>query len=99
MFRSIRFRLALWYTAVIALTFLLFSIIVYEYLDKTLSDELDQSVTSESRWMVARLEKRMLRQEPHEIVRDDIIEHLAYYPDRKSTRLNSSHGYISYAVF
>src|SRR2546429_1822335 len=24
---------------------------------------------------------------------------LAYQPDRKSTRLNSSHGYISYAVF
>src|SRR2546422_7067948 len=23
----------------------------------------------------------------------------AFYPDRKSTRLNSSHGYISYAVF
>src|SRR2546422_6816882 len=23
----------------------------------------------------------------------------AYYQDRKSTRLNSSHGYISYAVF
>src|SRR5687768_18222857 len=22
-----------------------------------------------------------------------------YFPDRKSTRLNSSHGYISYAVF
>src|SRR2546422_2040363 len=26
-------------------------------------------------------------------------EHQALKPDRKSTRLNSSHGYISYAVF
>src|SRR2546429_1363533 len=26
-------------------------------------------------------------------------EHLALREDRKSTRLNSSHGYISYAVF
>src|SRR2546422_1387318 len=25
--------------------------------------------------------------------------HAAHVPDRKSTRLNSSHGYISYAVF
>src|SRR2546422_9453812 len=25
--------------------------------------------------------------------------HAVNYPDRKSTRLNSSHGYISYAVF
>src|SRR3989449_1684393 len=24
---------------------------------------------------------------------------VTFYPDRKSTRLNSSHGYISYAVF
>src|ERR1041385_8060354 len=96
MFRSIRFRLALWYTAVIALTFLLFSIIVYEYLDKTLSDELDQSVTSESRWMVARLEKRMLRQEPHEIVRDDIIEHLAYYPRKEYVEIWDSTGSIFY---
>src|SRR2546429_960079 len=24
---------------------------------------------------------------------------LVHFPDRKSTRLNSSHGYISYAVF
>src|SRR2546429_5631663 len=27
------------------------------------------------------------------------IVYLEYHPDRKSTRLNSSHGYISYAVF
>src|SRR2546429_3630806 len=27
------------------------------------------------------------------------IEHLSMIRDRKSTRLNSSHGYISYAVF
>src|SRR2546429_6912424 len=28
-----------------------------------------------------------------------VREHFAEHPDRKSTRLNSSHGYISYAVF
>src|SRR5712675_3270180 len=28
-----------------------------------------------------------------------VIEFLETDPDRKSTRLNSSHGYISYAVF
>src|SRR2546422_7756129 len=27
------------------------------------------------------------------------VDHLLRDPDRKSTRLNSSHGYISYAVF
>src|SRR2546422_8423397 len=30
---------------------------------------------------------------------DEILLHRAYGSDRKSTRLNSSHGYISYAVF
>src|SRR2546429_5400092 len=29
----------------------------------------------------------------------DISSALGHHPDRKSTRLNSSHGYISYAVF
>src|SRR2546422_8252889 len=31
--------------------------------------------------------------------REDIALHQQYMADRKSTRLNSSHGYISYAVF
>src|SRR2546429_4647581 len=30
---------------------------------------------------------------------DDMALDLTKQPDRKSTRLNSSHGYISYAVF
>src|SRR2546422_2254038 len=34
-----------------------------------------------------------------EISERDAAALLDYYRDRKSTRLNSSHGYISYAVF
>src|SRR2546422_2224418 len=30
---------------------------------------------------------------------DDVVVRAAFQSDRKSTRLNSSHGYISYAVF
>src|SRR2546422_5744398 len=44
-----------------------------------------------------------LRAEGHPIVPGAIGENLTVHgldwPDRKSTRLNSSHGYISYAVF
>src|SRR2546422_4903543 len=29
----------------------------------------------------------------------NLIQRISIHPDRKSTRLNSSHGYISYAVF
>src|SRR2546422_5792277 len=39
-----------------------------------------------------------LKVPPHpECLRTRLLEHVAQ--DRKSTRLNSSHGYISYAVF
>src|SRR2546422_2389191 len=31
--------------------------------------------------------------------RPGVVRHFAQLRDRKSTRLNSSHGYISYAVF
>src|SRR2546422_4852643 len=34
-----------------------------------------------------------------EIELEDAIENMGAQIDRKSTRLNSSHGYISYAVF
>src|SRR5256884_6718298 len=30
---------------------------------------------------------------------EEALEFFEHIPDRKSTRLNSSHGYISYAVF
>src|SRR5687768_18060763 len=33
------------------------------------------------------------------LVENDLPSHLFLIKDRKSTRLNSSHGYISYAVF
>src|SRR5205809_5349004 len=39
-----------------------------------------------------------LRLEHDERVGEQVVAH-AVGPDRKSTRLNSSHGYISYAVF
>src|SRR2546422_10720731 len=41
--------------------------------------------------------------EPREVRQNESVEQLrqpgSARPDRKSTRLNSSHGYISYAVF
>src|SRR2546422_5414645 len=33
------------------------------------------------------------------VVEDDVVLHHHDHQDRKSTRLNSSHGYSSYAVF
>src|SRR2546422_4541144 len=38
-------------------------------------------------------------EDQREARRDEEQHHRVREPDRKSTRLNSSHGYISYAVF
>src|ERR1041385_2199170 len=37
------------------------------------------------------------RAQPRHILRRLVVHHLAVVEDRKSTRLNSSHGYLSYA--
>src|SRR2546429_6932970 len=44
------------------------------------------------RWVVARRVERSCFHQSNALV-------VVHYVDRKSTRLNSSHGYISYAVF
>src|SRR2546422_4885854 len=46
---------------------------------------------------LVRLVASILRGATRRVALDD--EHLRELGDRKSTRLNSSHGYISYAVF
>src|SRR2546422_7892066 len=43
---------------------------------------------------------RVFAEQVHDLGRmTDRLHLLGEHPDRKSTRLNSSHGYISYAVF
>src|SRR2546429_7121195 len=49
-------------------------------------------------WAPPWFEARGAREE-HECGSEGLTEPLAQFQDRKSTRLNSSHGYISYAVF
>src|SRR2546422_5908076 len=45
------------------------------------------------------LGKSMVKQNPHLVLSNAAAISIAHLTDRKSTRLNSSHGYISYAVF
>src|SRR2546429_6490054 len=63
---------------------------------------LFRSVRSEGVWCLARLQGSLNRLLP-ERGRGEIDMHVPIERgprlDRKSTRLNSSHGYISYAVF
>ena len=80
MFRSIRFRLALSYTALVALTFLLISWAIYQYISTSLAAALDQSIYKELDWTQARYEKRLARSEPAELTRGEFFEHAAYFP-------------------
>src|SRR5256884_1389021 len=55
------------------------------------SSEFDGNAYNKAGWVLY-----MLR---HQIGEDVFYRGIKHYLDRKSTRLNSSHGYISYAVF
>ncbi len=49
--RSVRTRLTLWYTLVLLSTLLLFGVLSYYFTGRTLSQNLDRSLTAEARWM------------------------------------------------
>jgi len=96
MFRSIRFRLTLWYAAVVALTFVFASGAIYEYVGRTLSTSLDQAITNEVKWIVARLEKGHTRSEAEHVVKEDIFEHASYYPIKEYIEIWDLAGALIY---
>jgi heavy metal sensor kinase len=80
MFRSIRVRLALSYTLLVAITFLLIAWAIYEYINSSLATALDQSIVKEMDWVKARYEKRLARSDPAQITREDFFEHASFFP-------------------
>ena len=96
MFRSIRFRLTLWYTIVVALTFLVLAWTVYLYIHTTLSVSLDSSITGEAEWVSARYDRRLLRPEPDRVTREDIFDHASFNPIKQYVEVWDSAGNIFY---
>lgn len=96
MFRSIRFRLALWYTLVVAMTFVVVSWTIYEYVKRTLAVSLDQSVVGEAEWVAARYERRIGRPEPDVQVREDMFEHASFFPIKEYVEVWDSNGVLFY---
>lgn len=80
MFRTIRFRLALWYAVAFSISSGIIAWIVYLYVGQTLSDRLDQSLTNEVQWIVARLERGVSHPENIQDLKDDIFDHASFYP-------------------
>jgi two-component system OmpR family sensor kinase len=80
MFRTIRFRLALWYAIAFLISSGIIAWFVYLYIGRTLSDRLDQSLTNEIQWVVARLDRSDTHAENIQDIKDDIFDHASFYP-------------------
>lgn len=83
MFRTIRARLTLWYTLIVAVIFVIIAVVTHRYVGSTLYDQLDGALISEARWISQQLEKRDLTGEPDASVIAAIREHSAYYPTKE----------------
>ncbi len=96
MLRSVRSRLTLWFTVVFAVSFLLVSVLIYEYISTILSDSLNQALTRETMWLAARMERSTERNEPRSEVQDEIFEHAAFYPEKEYIEIWDDSGKIFY---
>ncbi len=92
MLRSIRFRLTLWYSSIVAVTFALVALATYQIIARQLMSSLDESVITETRWMAARIDRADSRHEPAEAFREEIREHAAYYPFKEYIEIYDSAG-------
>ena len=79
MFRSIRARLTLWYTLIVAVIFVFIAVATYRYVSATLYENLDLSLVNEAKWIASRLD-RQKPEEANAVVINEIKEHSAYYP-------------------
>jgi hypothetical protein len=86
----------LWYTIVFAVTFIVISWAIYAYINRTLSDSLDRSIQKEAKWIIARLEKHVARGEPDQAVKEDIFEHVSFFPIKEYIEIWDSTGEIYY---
>src|SRR3989449_5049859 len=90
--QTLRGRLTAWYSGALALTLAAFAGVLYLDRRSASYQDLDQRIQSE-----AALTAGILAESYR--ARGTLVRADTAHQDRKSTRLNSSHGYISYAVF
>lgn len=90
--RSIRSRLTIWYTLIVAVIFVVIATVTYKYLSATLYDQLDRSLLNEARWITQQMEIRKAGAEPDERVMAAIREHSAYYPTKEFVEIWTPEG-------
>ena len=97
MFRSIRFRITLWYTIAFVVTFGITCVVTYEYVSRTLWDRLDTALFNETQWVAVRFERRFARLESDSTLRDDIRDHLSFYPAKEYIEIWDTAGHRFFA--
>ncbi len=96
MLRSIRFKLTLWYSTIVAVTFFVVGFATYQFVSRMLNASLDQSVTNEVQWIAAHMEKQDERQESAANMRDEIQEHSRFSPLKEYVEIWDTAGHIFY---
>jgi two-component system OmpR family sensor kinase len=92
MLRSIRSRLTLWYTLIVAIIFAVIATVTYQYVGATLYDQLDLALVNEARWIAQRLGKRRAGGGTDATIIAEIREHGAYYPAKEYFEVWSRDG-------
>src|SRR5579862_856449 len=96
MFRSIRFRLSLWYAGAVIAMFLVVAFLVEQNLSRTLSSNLDGQLTAEVEWMMERLSNPPLHSQKLEQVRADLFSQLVYFPVKQFVEVYDADGKLFY---
>jgi heavy metal sensor kinase len=96
MFRTIRAKLALWYTALFALTFVILASVIYTNFERTLTTGLDQTLMNETGWIMARVETFAEGREPASEVREELFERGAFSPVKLLVEILDSTGAFFY---
>lgn len=96
MFRSIRFRLAFWYTIVVALTFAVFAGAIYLHISRTLAVSLDEAIAAEAGWVTARYDQFVTTKEHPDAFKEAILEHSSFFPLKEYVEIWDSSGGMLY---
>jgi heavy metal sensor kinase len=96
MLRTIRFRLTLWYSTIVAVTFAVIAFATYQFVARTLGSSVDQAVINEAKWVTARLERQAERSEPDSVLKEEFREHSAFFPFKEYVEIWDSTGDIFY---
>jgi signal transduction histidine kinase len=97
-FSSLRLSLALWYTAIVVVTFVVSSYVAMQILRRTLSDSLDDALRSELSFVVLELNRIHEAGATSEAMQAEIVNHTRYTAYKEYIEIYDSTGSVVYAT-